>query len=116
MKELFFIDCVFKPSQVHTTEFMLADMQTVAKATRGSFVIGGLITSISHALGLLFTCEFGKQNKYLLILKGSNSTLFECIFNNVLSSLPTSSSSLPLYCAMSFSKIFPQNLIITLGL
>ena len=51
-KELFFIDSVFQARRIHTTAFMLANMQATAKAAKGAIVIGGLITSLALALGL----------------------------------------------------------------
>lgn len=52
MKELFFIDCVFKPSQINSATFMLSHLKTIAKARWGNIFIGGLITSIALSMGL----------------------------------------------------------------
>lgn len=50
MKEMFFIDCVFKPCQLHSN--MLDHMKMVSKSKNGCIIIERLITSIIIALGL----------------------------------------------------------------
>lgn len=52
MNELFFIDCVFKPSQVNLATFIIAHMKIISKAKRCNIVIGGVVTSIALAMGL----------------------------------------------------------------
>lgn len=52
MKELFFINCEFKPSQINSLEFMLTHFKVMAKGRGGSIVIIGFIKCIALATGL----------------------------------------------------------------
>lgn len=49
-KVLFFIDYVFKSTPVHFVTFMLTHIPLVSNTKSGVVFIGGLITSIAHAL------------------------------------------------------------------
>ena len=52
MRELYIINCLFEPREVHTAAFMLAHMDMIANAPSGGIAFGGLITSLAYALGL----------------------------------------------------------------
>lgn len=50
-KELFFIHSAFANIRVNADPFIFTQMRVVCTVKRGPICIGGLITSISHALG-----------------------------------------------------------------
>ena len=65
MRELYIINCVFKPREFHTAAFMLTHMDMIANASSGGIAFGGLITSLAYALGL------GARVEQLPVLEGS---------------------------------------------
>ena len=51
-KELFFLHCIFTPTRINATPFLLAHIHSISERGTNTFCIGGIFTSITLALGL----------------------------------------------------------------
>lgn len=51
-EELFIMLCVFKFGPVHYDAFLLVNLDTIAKSTRGIIFFSGIVTSIALVVGL----------------------------------------------------------------
>lgn len=72
MKELFFIDCMFKPSQINSATFMLSHLKTIAKARWGNIFIGGYL----HCTFYGFRC----RGYHTYVCRGKHCA-WHCLFS-----------------------------------